>query len=133
MPLDILFDTNRFNLSEVKEHFINPGCFGEDLAAWLRAKLIERGVPTIEPGQEDWGWYIESQVRGSSYFIGIGGDAEETPNETNQGEWRIMIQKHRTMWEKITGRNQTSPDDSIFGVIEEILRREPDFTNLRRE
>lgn len=47
MPPDILFDTNRFNLSEVKEHFINPGCFGEDLAVWLRAKLIERGIPRI--------------------------------------------------------------------------------------
>jgi hypothetical protein len=33
---DILFETDRFNVSEVKRHFINPCCFGEDLAGWLR-------------------------------------------------------------------------------------------------
>jgi len=34
----------RFNLSTAKEYFINPDCFGEDLAAWLRDKLTERGT-----------------------------------------------------------------------------------------
>ena len=41
---DILFRTKRFNLSTAKEYFINPDCFGEDLAAWLRDKLTERGI-----------------------------------------------------------------------------------------
>jgi hypothetical protein len=54
MHLDLLFNSNRLNLSEVRSHFINPICFGEDVAAWLRSRRIERGVPTIEPGQEDW-------------------------------------------------------------------------------
>ena len=53
--LRILFKTNRFNLSKVGEHFINPCCFGEDLAAWLRIKLSERDVEVREPYQEDWG------------------------------------------------------------------------------
>src|SRR6266513_835232 len=38
--LDILFRSGSFNLSKVGEHFINPCCFGEDLAAWLRIKLV---------------------------------------------------------------------------------------------
>jgi hypothetical protein len=39
---DILFQTNRFNLSEAKEHFINPCCFGEDLAEWLPEQLAKK-------------------------------------------------------------------------------------------
>ena len=130
---DVLFETGRFNLSEVKPHFINPCCFGEDLAAWLRAKLIERGMTTIEPGQEDWGWYIETRIGGTAYFIGIGGNVDEAGREQNDGEWRLMIEKHRSLTDKITGRNKISPDDPIFGVVEEILRAEPDFRNVRRE
>jgi hypothetical protein len=45
---------SRFNLSKVGEHFINPCCFGEDLAEWLRIKLIERSVEVRQPYQEDW-------------------------------------------------------------------------------
>jgi len=52
--LHILFRTGRFNLSKVGEHFINPCCFGEDLAAWLRVKLVEKGVEARQPYQEDW-------------------------------------------------------------------------------
>jgi hypothetical protein len=131
--VDILFDTNRFNLSEVKPHFINPCCFGEDLAAWLRAKLIERAIPTIEPGQEDWGWYVEARIGDANYFIGVGGNPDESARDPNEGEWRIIIEKHRRLLDKITGRNKESPDEPMFDVIEEILRAEPDFGNVRRE
>jgi len=130
---DVLFETGRFNLSEEKPHFINPCCFGEDLAAWLRGKLIERGIPTIEPGQEDWGWYVEATFGDTTYFIGIGGNADEARRDQNDGEWRLMIEKRRGLMDRITGRNKTSPDAPIFGVLEEILRAEPDFRNIRRE
>ena len=131
--MDFLFETNRFNLSETKPHFINPSCFGEDLAAWLGAKLIERGIPTIEPGQEDWGWYIEARIGDANYFIGIGGNPDESARDPNEGEWRLMVEKHRRLLEKIMGRKKESHDEPIFGVIEEILRAEPDFRNVRRE
>lgn len=133
MHLDILFDTDRFNLSEIKQHFINPCCFGEDLAAWLRSKLLEECISTIEPGQEDWGWYIESKLGDVSYFIGVGGIADETAENPNAGEWRIMIEKQRSMWEKLTGKNKILDNDPIFTIIQKILEREPDFKNIRLE
>lgn len=49
MHLDIFFETSRYNLSEVKEHFIDDRCVGEDIAAWLHAKLHERGVEASGP------------------------------------------------------------------------------------
>jgi hypothetical protein len=133
MHIDILFDTDRFNLSEAKGHFINPCCFGDDLAAWLRGKLLAKGVSTTEPGQEDWGWYVESQLGDSSYFIGFGGAVEQSAVTPNFGEWRIMIEKHRSLWEKLGRRNKTSHSDPIFAVIREILEGENDFKNIRYE
>jgi hypothetical protein len=133
MPFDILFETNRFNLSEVKDHFINPICFGEDVAAWLRGKLVERGIPTIEPGQEDWGWYVESTLGDSVYFIGIGGNPDELSRDPNYGEWRIIVEKHRSLWQKLRVRNATPGDEPMIAVIREILEREGDFENVRFE
>ena len=131
MHVGLLFQSNRFNLSEVKSHFINPICFGEDVAAWLRSRLIERGVPTIEPGQEDWGWYIEAKLNDSNYFLGIGGNSEDSRSDPNQGEWRIIVEKRRSLSEKLFRKNVENSDDPMFKLVAEIIHAEPDFKNIR--
>ena len=141
MNEDLLFETNRFNLSEVKEHFINPCCFGEDLAHWLRDKLKERGLEVDEPGQEDWGWYVRVNHRECWYFIGIGGNADESSREKNQGEWRIMVEEGKwqfprvplvgAVWAKIT-RKKTASDAALMkSIIRGLLEAETDFQNVR--
>jgi hypothetical protein len=130
---DILFETNRFNLSEVQPHFINDICFGEDAAAWLRERLMEIGTTVAEPAQEDWGWYIEATHDGASYFVGIGGNPQDGAPDKNAGEWRVMIEKHRSFWEKLTSKNQMAPDDTLLLIIRGIIEAEPDFSNVRQE
>ncbi len=75
---DILFETARFNCSEVKAHFINDCCFGEDLAAWLKDRLKAKGMQTKEPYQEDWGWELSVTDSARSYYVGVGGYATES-------------------------------------------------------
>ena len=133
MRHDLLFDTNRFNLSEVREHFINPCCFGEDAAAWLRARLIERGVEVSEPAQEDWGWYLGASRGGRSYFIGIGGNADEEGSDPNRGEWRVMVEPHRSLRDRLLGKGGAGADDEMLALIREILVAERDFMNVRLE
>lgn len=125
---DILFETNRFNLTEVREHFINACGFGEDLAAWVRDRLNERGIKAGEPYQEDWGWEFPVRDGDRSYYIGVGG----TPlnDSSNQGEWRLMVQKRRSLFEKFTGRNKFQNTEPIVTAIHEILKAEPDFSNV---
>jgi hypothetical protein len=128
---DIVFETDRFNLSEVRPHFINPCCFGEDLAAWLRGKLAERGIKAHEPAQEDWGWYTGVSFGGGEYFIAIGGNAEE--GAANRGEWRIAVEKVRTLWEKLTGKNKMLPQDGLVALILSMVSAEPAFGSVRLE
>jgi len=131
MRHDLLFDTNRFNLSEVREHFINPCCFGEDAAAWLRARLIERGVDVDEPGQEDWGWYLGASLGGRTYLVGIGGNRDDAAGDPNQGEWRVMVEPRRSLWERLRGKGDPGGDDEMVALIRELLAAEPDFANVR--
>jgi hypothetical protein len=65
-----LFQTNRFNVSEVKEHFIDRCCFGEDLAEWLREQLAKKGVSADAPYQQDWGWEMLARQGSQGYFLG---------------------------------------------------------------
>jgi len=42
-------ETDLFEATTPGKHFINPRCFGEDFAAWLRERLQERGVMLPNP------------------------------------------------------------------------------------
>lgn len=55
----ITVETDTFEHREVKAHFINPCCFGEDFAAWLKRELspwADAGFTFSDPIQEDYGW-----------------------------------------------------------------------------
>ena len=138
---DLLFETDRFNLTEVGPHFINDICFGEDLAAWLRARLAERGVAAGDPGQEDWGWYLEADYRGRHFLIGVGGNADETAaaERRNWGEWRVIIDPQRTMRERLRGLlggakpNDEATGEELQALIRGILEAQPDFRNVHAE
>jgi hypothetical protein len=66
----IVIETDLFEHREVKPHFINPCCFGEDFAFWLRQELshyAELCVQLSEPIQEDYGWGLWA-IRGKDRF-----------------------------------------------------------------
>jgi hypothetical protein len=126
---DLLFETDRFNLSRPKEYFINDCCYGDDLATWLRGKLDELGILASEPAQEDWGWYLEVHHQGSGYFIGIGGHAEDE-SFSNRGEWRLMVEKRRSLMEILTGKNRMTENEEIVSILRCVVQSEPDMKFL---
>lgn len=128
--IDLIFNTNRFNLSEEKAHFINPCCFGEDLAAWMLGKLKERNIQSTDPDQEDWGWYIEAKLAGENYMLGFGGNSLERPEDPNFGEWRVMVNRDRSFKDKLFGKNKMDHSDEMLTTVKQILEAEgwePDF------
>ena len=128
---NLLFDTERFNLSKGKEHFINPCCFGEDLATWLKVRLTDKGVKTSAPGQEDWGWYLRATCGQQSYFLGMNGNPKAEGSD--EGEWRIMIKKNRSLWDIATGHGKIREDDQMVRIIREILQEESSVRRVRLE
>lgn len=129
----ILLTTNRFNLSVVKPHFINPCCFGEDFASWLGSKLTERGIRVSPPGQEDWGWYLTGACGPDSYFLGVSGNAGANDVSSNEGEWRITIQKRQSIWQKLSGKGKITATDTIVQTVEAVLRSDSEFRDIHFE
>jgi hypothetical protein len=81
----ITIETDLFEHREVKPHFINPCCFGEDFAAWLRGKLTPfaaEGFRFAEPIQEDYGWGFRATHRHGRFWIAfsyVGDGPQEEP------------------------------------------------------
>jgi hypothetical protein len=84
--------TEMFDHREVKPHFINPCCFGEDFAAWLKkeiATLEGSGFSFSEPIQEDYGWGFWIW-RGSDPFWVALSYVGDGPQEA-RGQWVISV------------------------------------------
>lgn len=131
--LDILFRSSRFNLSRVGEHFINPCCFGEDLAAWLTSKLAAKNVEAANPYQEDWGWELPANWGNDTYYLCMSGNADNSGAPEDEGEWRIIVEKRRSLWQRLTGKGRIVAGDPLVHLIEEILSSEPAIRDVHRE
>jgi len=129
--LHVVFKTGRFNLSQVKNHFINPCCFGEDLAAWLRSKLVEKDVETRDSYQEDWGWELPVKQGHDSYYLCVSGNSDEAPQNLDYGQWRIIVEKRRTLRQRLCRKGKITADDSMLALLQGILSTESTIQEVR--
>jgi hypothetical protein len=82
--------TARFDFREPKPHFINPNCFGEDFAAWLRERLAGfagEGFELSAPIQEDYGWGFWVTRGKDTFWIAI--SFVDRIEEDAAAEWAI--------------------------------------------
>jgi hypothetical protein len=86
----VTFQTRSFNATDVRPNFINPCCFGEDVAAWLSDRVSGDSVSCGAAFQEDWGWTLPVRVGRARFFINIGlaGESSEVPTWLAWVEWR---------------------------------------------
>jgi len=125
------FKTARFDVSKETPNPINP-IAGQSVLNWLREELSNAQYKVTEPATEDWGWYIDVQGDGASYLVGASADAEDASPDV---EWVVQVHKHRTVKDKLLGRNKMTADDPLAALVERLLRADPaiDQVSVTRE
>ena len=138
----VTFRTSRFESRVPKPHFINPNCFGEDLAAWLRPGLQAAGIEPGEPIQEDYGWGVWADMGGDPYWLamssidedagGEDGVGVETKSATQAAEWAIIIayEPGFSLWKRFTHRARPEELARLCSAIDAKLRTEPEILEI---
>jgi hypothetical protein len=92
MDYQITVETGMFEHRLVKPHFINPCCFGEDFASWLKAQvaaLTGSGFTFSEIVQEDYGWGFWARHGKDPFWVAfsyMGDGPQEAP-----AQWVISV------------------------------------------
>lgn len=114
-------ETDLFNHREVKPHFINDCCFGEDFAAWLRGRVSDlSGFEFSEPIQEDYGWGFWASYGKQSFWVAlsyVGVGPTEEP-----GQWIVSFAYDPGL--NIFKRIFVKPDMSAMGTLRARIREE---------
>jgi hypothetical protein len=92
MDEGITVETDLFEHREVKPHFINPCCFGEDFAAWLKGQLsplVGSDFNLSKIIQEDYGWGFWASHGKDPFWVAlsyVGVGPQEAP-----AQWVISV------------------------------------------
>ena len=126
----VSFKSTAFNTTEPKSHFLNPCCFGDDLAKWLIHEVRDKGMVTdSEPGQEDFGWYFNFQFMGTPHTLVIAHCAGlvEGGDET----WVVWVERHRGLIGSLFGAGKRGINPSIPQTLHSILSALPQIRDIR--
>jgi hypothetical protein len=63
----------------------------------------------------------------------MSGNPDDSGTNKDDGEWRIIVQKRQSIWQRLTGKGTIAADDPVVRLIEGILTGEPAIRNVRRE
>lgn len=123
------FRSRKFNRSEERDYFINPNCFGDDLAEWLIKEMGAKGVETSErPGQEDFGWYFSFVVDSVGYRVVLGFQ----PNDVELGDcWLGWVERDNGILGSILGRRDRKISTEAIQLVDSIFRASAEIRDLK--
>jgi hypothetical protein len=70
---------------------------------------------------------------GDSYYLCMSGNSGESSTNNDEGEWRIIVEKRRSIGQRLRGAGKIATEDKMVRTIEEILCAEPTVREVRRE
>jgi hypothetical protein len=125
----VTFESSLFNTSDPKDYFINPCCFGDDVAIWLAEQLRAKGYEAEgKPGQEDFGWYFTFRISGIEDCFVIG---HRPTGEEEVGVWIGGLERGRGLVASLLGRRKRGIEMVAAQAIHQILSRSPQIWNIR--
>ena len=119
------FTSDRFDHSSELPPEANAGnrFYGRDVAAFITAELVERGVDASFL-DEDWGWQAHAKrPDGSVLEISIYHDPDEKP--AAEDDWALMLRSLRK--ERMLGIvprfRETEVDHDAIATLEDVFRQ----------
>jgi hypothetical protein len=121
-----------FEIEPGEDEKTNPGCYGKQLATWLRSKLIEKGYKVEEVIAEDWGWCIMCMRDPFLLWVGCGCalDHEPKPDDPPPSgkdvTWSCFVAAEKPLLRGLFKRIDTaSAVEKLYREVEGILKAEP--------
>ena len=118
----LTIETEMFEHRQVKPHFINPCCFGQDFAAWLKrelAALADDGFTFSDPMQEDYGWGFWAWHGKDPFWVAISyvGEGPQEP----PAQWVVSVSYDAGL--NLLKRLFDKPDSQAFAQLRDRVWR----------
>jgi hypothetical protein len=120
----VTFQSESFNTTETKPHYINPYNFGDDVTEWLYNQLKIAGIAVDSKiGQEDFGWYFGFHVGPEAYQFIIGYNPDEY--------WIGWLERNKGLIGSLLGARNRGIGVDAANAIHSVLRSSDKIKGIR--
>jgi hypothetical protein len=121
----VTFHAAHFEHRTPAPHFLNPRCFGEDIAQWVGPALTAAGLEPGPPIQEDYGWVLWTRSGGCQILLVIG-LSDDSPSR-DLAEWHIGIafDPGLSLVKRLFQRPRHEDLLRVAVAVDETLKRDP--------
>ena len=123
----ISFESKQFDLDGEEENPINP-IKGKSVGEWLVELLRKEEINVSNFDAEDWGWYSYATYQDNKYLIGFAAHPGRSENEVP--EIIIQVDKRRSLFERLLGKNKLTNNDPLLSIIERHIKGIEDIANI---
>jgi hypothetical protein len=127
MKDQISFTTDLFESKQVRPHFKNERCFGEDLARWFVGAAGGGAFSFGEPFQEEWGWAVLAESGGEKFAVKF--EIMDTSIGDNQADWLITVEKLRK-WKYFSSKDSNLRGE-LCDLVQNVLRDRAHIREIR--
>jgi len=126
------FETSRFRLLHYEMRYDPHLLPGVDVAHWLGEHLKSLDCQVSAPRRSGDAWVIEVEVTDNAYLIGVRVRPLHESNAGNLAVWCVVIEKQRTLLQRLLLRNDLAPDDMLCSCLFDLLKRQMDFRKINK-
>ena len=118
------FSSDHFNRSESKDFYINPNCYGDDLAAFLLKSLKKQSIKVEEdgPDQEDFGWYINFEFEGTAYSCVV-------LYQEDVDRWLCVLEYNAGLIGSLFGKRNKPIPSHVSEIFKRVITSHPSIFN----
>lgn len=126
LRINAYFRTNLFESRTPQPHFINPNCFGEDAAHWLRHRMqgLRFGFSAVFQEDYGWGFWADGQ-----YWVAV--VLLEASGEPPQWLIGVDYDPGLDLKQRFFGKADARTIARLCAAIHAALLSEPRITELR--
>ncbi len=108
---------------------VNETVGGHALAVWLAGRLKAAGRAVSDPWGEDHGYAFDIRDGGRVYLC----TCSIEDDEATEREAHVLVTLHRSLWDRLSGRNALGVDDALAGAVETLLASSSEIAKLSRD
>jgi len=128
MPRLLEFVSTEFPAYPGEEEKINPGCFGQRLAEFLRDNLPQHGFKPTTIYCEDWGWVVEIENESFRLWIGCGN------RDDSENRFIAFIEPAKPYVWRLFRKIETAPvTERLAQALEAVITQSGKATEIRWE
>ena len=129
----LLIETSKFPiLAGEKDEIVNENMYGKALCQYLETQLPLAGVKVPFYCNEDWGWWLETELNGFKMAMRIYSDPDANPNPERYALLPSIKDAKKWSWSKLQSVDMSQDVLKVIDAVESIFRRDSDIRIVTR-